>query len=122
MIGPPSNVPGRSRITLPSLRATSYRHSRLRRGPIQRFLHLRDHAFLPQGFLVFLAQEWVLQPVRNGGAALRDVDCAFVSVLLARNAGLVLAMVVGPVPADQAQRIATDAEMGVKPVAAIWRR
>src|SRR6266478_5182006 len=77
---------------------------------------------MPQSLLVFLAQKRILQPVRNGGAALVDIACALVGVFLAWNASLVLAMIVGAVPADQAQRIAADAEMSMEPVAPIWRR
>src|SRR5215475_2667224 len=91
------------------------------RRMIERLLHARLDAFLRQRLLVFLAQERILQPVRDGGPALRHVDRALVGVLLARHAGLVLAMIVGAVPADQAQRLLADAEMGMEPVPAVGR-
>src|SRR5258707_7711891 len=60
--------------------------------------------------------------MRNGVAAFGHVDGPFVGILLARNAGVVLAMIVGAVPADQAQRIAADAEVSMEPVAPVRRR
>src|SRR5258707_13931536 len=60
--------------------------------------------------------------MRNGVAAFGHVDGPFVGILLARNAGVVLAVMVGAVPADQAQRIAADAEMSMEPVAPVGRR
>src|SRR5438105_9536348 len=89
---------------------------------IERLLHLGFDPFLAQRLLVFLAQEWILQPVRDRGAAFGHVDRTFVGILLAGHAGLVLAVVVGTVPADEPQRLLADAEMRVEPVAAIGRR
>src|SRR5580692_10455470 len=97
------------------MRSRSY----FRRLVVERLLHLRFDALLPQRLLVFLAEERVLQPIRNGGTPLGHVDRALVGVLLAGHAGLVLAVIVGPVPADQPQWLFADAEMGVEPVAPI---
>src|SRR5579862_8965102 len=91
------------------------------RRAIKLLAHLRGHALALEGLFVFLAQERVLEPVRDRSAAFGDVDRALVCVLLARHAGLVLAVVVRTVPADQPQRLLADAEMGVKPIAAIRR-
>src|SRR3984893_15470495 len=88
---------------------------------VERFIHLRFHAFLGQGGLGFLPQERILEPVREGGAALGNVDRALVGVLLAGHARFVLAVIVGTVPADQPQRFLADPEMGVEPVAAVGR-
>src|SRR6202000_1840736 len=82
---------------------------------VQLFAHLRCDAFSLERLLVSPAQKWVLEPIRNGGAALGDVDRTLVGILLAGHAGLVLAMIVGTVPADQAQRLLADAEIGVEP-------
>src|SRR6516165_10425389 len=91
------------------------------RRAVERFLHSRGHALALEGLFVLLAQKRILQPIGDRGAALRHVDRAFVGVLLAGDAGLVLAVVVGTVPADQSQRVLADAEMGVEPVATIGR-
>src|SRR5260370_19252885 len=100
------------RISLRSIRATAA-HSRDRGRPVQCLLHLRGDAFLSRGLLVFLAQERILQPIRNGGAAFGHLDRSFVGILLARNAGLVLPLIVGAVPADHAQRIAAGSEISM---------
>src|SRR5580692_7715629 len=100
------------------MRSRSY----FRRLVVERLLHLRFDALLPQRLLVFLAQERVLQPIRNSGPALGHVDRALVGVLLTGHAGLVLAVIVRPVPADQPQRLLADAEMRVEPVAPIGSR
>src|SRR5215469_4426984 len=71
-----------------------------RRLMVERLAHARRHALLAQRFFVFLAQKGILQPIRNGGAALGHVDGALVGIFLARHPRLVLAMVVGTVPAD----------------------
>src|SRR5262245_51219366 len=89
---------------------------------VERGIHARSHARFLQRLFVFLAQERVFEPVWNRSSALGHVNGAFVGVLFARHAGAVLAMVVGAVPADEAQRLFRDAEMGVEPVAAIGRR
>src|SRR5262245_22531253 len=71
------------------------------RGPmVEQLVHARCHALLAQRFFVFLAQKGILQPIRNGGAALGHVDGAFVGIFLARHPRLVFAMVVGTVPAN----------------------
>src|SRR5438046_1864931 len=75
---------------------------------IQRLLHLGLDSLASQRLLVFLAQEWVLQPVRNRRAAFGHIDRALVRILFTRHAGLVLAVIVGPVPADQAKRLLAD--------------
>src|SRR5215510_1677606 len=74
----------------------------LRRGrlEVERLAHARRHALLPQRLLVFLAQKGILQPIWNGGTAVGHVDGALVGVFFARYPRLVLAMVVGTVPAD----------------------
>src|SRR5262249_12542155 len=74
----------------------------LRRGRLEvgRLAHARRHALFPQRLLVFLAQKGILQPIWNGGTALGHVDGALVGIFLARHPRLVLAMVVGTVPAD----------------------
>src|SRR5262245_53140071 len=89
------------------------------RREVERLLHLRLDAFLSQCLLVFLAKEWILEPIRNSGAPLGHVDSAFIGILLARHAGLVLAMVVGAIPTDQSQRFLADSKMRMKPVTAI---
>src|ERR1700758_572165 len=109
----------RCTMTIPNALDLSFGSSPWR--PIEALLHLRSDPVAAQGFLVFPAQERILHAVWDGGAALGDVDRAFVGILLARNAGLVLAMVVGAVPADQPQRLAADAEMSMEPVAAEGR-
>src|SRR5437763_16647655 len=88
---------------------------------IKRFLHLRFDALARERLFVLLAEEWVFEPIGNRGAAFGHVDCALVGILLAGHAGLVLAMIVGAVPADQPQRFLADPEVRVKPVAPIWR-
>src|SRR5262249_36096756 len=98
------------------LRASASRPCRL---TIQRFVHARRDAFLAQCFLVFLAQKGILQPVWNGGSPFGDVDRALVGILLARHARLVLAVIVGAIPTDEAKRLLADAEMCVEPIAAI---
>src|SRR4029077_8175548 len=97
------------------------RRAMARRRAVQLFVHLRCDAFLLERLLVFPAQEWVFEPIGNGGATLGDVDRPLVGILLAGHAGLVLAMIVGTVPTDQAQRLLADAEMGVEPVTAVRR-
>src|SRR5205807_7997817 len=59
------------------------------------------------------------EPVRDGGAALGNIDRALVGILLAGHARFVLAVIVGTVPADQPQRFLADPEMGVEPIAAV---
>src|SRR5262245_56458730 len=96
--------------------------SHLRRCAIELLLHARGDAFVLQRRLVFLTQERILPAIPNRSSAFGHVDRALVGILLARHSGFVLAVVVGPVPADQPQRLLADAEMGVEPVAAIRRR
>src|SRR5215471_18361386 len=86
---------------------------------VQLLLHARGNALLFQRRFVFLAQEGILQPIRNCSAAFGHVDRALVGVLLPRHSRFVLAMIVGPVPTDEAQRLLADPEMGVEPIAAI---
>src|SRR5262249_35093148 len=56
-----------------------------RRLMVERLAHARRHALLAQRFFVFLAQKGILQPIRNGGAALGHVDGALVGIFLARH-------------------------------------
>src|SRR5579863_956872 len=93
----------------------------LQRWRVKRWLHARFHAFLRQCLLVLLPKERILEPVGNRGTAFRDVYCTLVGVLLAGYTCPVLAMIVGPVPSDQTQRLLTDSEMGMEPVSAIRR-
>src|SRR5262249_58609223 len=88
---------------------------------VERLAHARRPALLAQRFFVFVADKGVFQPIRNGGTALGHVDGALVSVFFARYPRLVLAMVVGTIPADQTQRLFASAEMRMEPVAAIGR-
>src|SRR5262245_6708600 len=55
---------------------------------IEGALHPALHAFRFQPGLVLAADEGVLHPVGDGGAALRDVHAGVVDVLLARRARL----------------------------------
>src|SRR5262245_42624450 len=80
------------------------------RRMIEVLLHLRLEAVFRQRLLVFLAQERILEEVRDRGAALGHIDRALVGILLAGHARLVLAVVVGAIPADQPQRLRADAE------------
>src|SRR5437899_1696657 len=95
---------------------------RLERIDVEGIGHVRGHAVLLEDLLVFPADEGILVPIGNGGATVADVDGALVDRLLAGTAGLVGAMIVGAVPADQAQLLLAGAEMGVEPVAAERRR
>src|SRR5262249_11976669 len=94
---------------------------RRRRGVVERPVHARRHALLPQRLLVFLAEKGILQPIRIAGAPLVPVSRPFVVFFLAGPPRLVLARFVGPVPADQTQRLFAGAEMRMEPVAAIGR-
>src|SRR5258708_30141020 len=88
---------------------------------VERLVHARRHALIAQRFFVFLAQKGILQPIWNGGTALGHVDRALVGIFLARHPRLVLAMVVGTVPADETQRLFASAEMRMEPIPAIGR-
>src|SRR5262249_3820936 len=88
---------------------------------IELFLHFRCEALLSQRRLVFLAQKWILEPIRNCGPALGHVARALVGILLAGHARLVLAVIVRPIPADQTQRLPAGPEMRMKPIAPIGR-
>src|SRR5260221_4235137 len=57
----------------------------------------------------------------NGGPARGHADRARVGMFDARRPRLVLAMVVGTVPADETQRLFASAEMRMEPIAAIGR-
>src|SRR5262245_32135582 len=97
------------------------RRSLARGRLVELFLHLRCEALLSQRRLVFLAQKWILEPVGNCRPALGHVDRALVGILFAGHARLVLAVIVGPIPADQAQRLPAGPEMRVEPIAPIGR-
>src|SRR6476469_10046554 len=79
-------------------------------------------AVLPQRFRELLADCRIFLVIRNGAAALREIDRPVVQELLARHAGLARALVVRAVPRADAQAFLADAEMLVVPVAAHRRR
>src|SRR5207237_2951621 len=89
------------------------------RVAIERLTHTRLDTLPCQRLLVFFAQERVLQPIRDSGAAFGHINGALVGVFLARHACPVLAVIVRAVPADEAKRLLADAEVGMEPVAPI---
>src|SRR5690242_8725995 len=92
--------------------------SGVQRIDVELFRHAGGQPVLLQDGLVFLADERVLVPIGNGGAAVANVDRPFVDRLLAGTARLVSAVIVGSVPSDQPQRLHAGAEMRMEPVAA----
>src|SRR5262249_3690741 len=118
---PPSasfSVMTRERFVPPS-RAHEFRHH----GAllVEVGLHPARHALGLELGLVFGADEGVLHPVRDRGAALRYVHRGVVGVLLARRPGLA-AGIVRPEPGGQSQRLLGGAEMLVVPARSAGRR
>src|SRR5579871_1429653 len=90
----------------------------LQRVDIKRRVHPRRHAAHFQNFLIFPTNEWVFVPIGDGRAAIAYIDGAFVEGFFARASRLVRTVVVRAIPANQAQRLDTGAEMGMEPIAA----
>src|SRR3954468_7816477 len=105
--------------TRPPSSLTSLRGNRLRLGVPAR-VHAAGHALLRERLLVLLAQERVLHPVRNRGAALGDVHAGVVDRLLAGRAG-VAPRVVRAEPRGEAERVLGRGEVLVVPARASGR-
>src|SRR5262249_38719409 len=69
----------------------------------------------------FAANEFILLAVRDGAAALPQVDRPIVQQLLAGTPGLTRTLIVRPVPSGDPQALLADAEMLMEPIAAHGR-
>src|SRR6185312_557022 len=123
LAAPPGSIDGAA-LAPPLLQSLGLEYGRapflgqLIAGDVDLVLHPRLGAVLGQSRLILLADEGILVLVGNGGAAVADVDGAGIERLLAGDAGLAGALVVGAVPGREPQRLGADAEMLVEPVAA----
>src|SRR5262245_2099484 len=83
-------------------------------------LHPVVGAVAAQGLFVFAADERVLHPIRDGGAAFGNVHGGVIDMGLARRSGLA-AGIVRTEPGGEAQRLLRGAEMLVEPAGAAGR-
>src|SRR5437016_4228904 len=72
-------------------------------------LHSARHAFGLELGLILRADEWILHPVRDGGAPLGDVHGRVVGMLLARRARLAPG-IMRPEPGSEPERVFRGAE------------
>src|SRR5262249_4559483 len=92
-------------------------------GPLVELgIHPARHALARERARELGADGRVLLMIRNGAAALAQINGAVIHELLAGNARLARALVVGPMPGGDAQPFLADAEMLMEPVSAHGRR
>src|SRR6478735_5229734 len=79
--------------------------------------HSGNDAFLFKNRLVLCANKRIFLVVGNCGAAIANVDGTFIDGLFSRSSGLLRAVIVRSVPAQEAHGLFAHAEMRMEPVA-----
>src|SRR5579871_3966546 len=96
----------------PRLHHVAHHHLALGGRALVEFrIHPARDTFAGERLLELLADRRILLVIRDGAAALAEVDGAVIHQLLARPAGLARTLIVGPVPSGDAQPVLADAEM-----------